>query len=311
MSIPSHEEAMLPVLQTLANGEEQHRRALAESMANHFSLTADERAQMLSSGKAPRILSRTGWALTYLKQAGLVGSPRRGTYEITSAGKDVLAAAPVSIDNDFLMRFEGFRDFRARSRPEEATSVIATEAPSRVRPQRIGEEPPDEALDSAYNRLRATVEAELIETVKRADPAFFEELVIDLLVHMGYGGNRAEAARAVGRSGDGGIDGVIDEDRLGLDSIYVQAKRWESCIGRPEIQKFAGALQGQRATKGIFLTTSTFSKDAEEYAQRIGTRIVLVDGRRLAALMFEHDVGVSPKRTYTVKDIDSDYFDES
>ena len=310
MSIPSHEEAMLPVLQTLANGEEQSRRALAEDMANHFNLTADERAQLLPSGKAPVIRSRTGWALTYLKQAGLISSSRRGWYEITPAGKDVLAASPATIDNDFLMSFEGFRDFRTRGRTGDESSVVQDTSTSTAKAQRTVTETPDEALESAYNRMRAAVEAELIDTVKRADPAFFEELVIDLLVNMGYGGNRAEAARAVGRTGDGGIDGVIDEDRLGLDSIYVQAKRWEGSVGRPEIQKFAGALQGQRATKGIFLTTSTFSRDAEEYAQRIGTRIVLVDGRRLAALMFEHDVGVSPKRTYTVKDIDSDYFEE-
>jgi restriction system protein len=150
-----------------------------------------------------------------------------------------------------------------------------------------------------------------MDTTRGVSPAFFEELVIDLLVRMGYGGTRTEAARAIGRTGDGGIDGVIDEDHLGLDSIYVQAKRWEGSVGRPEIQKFAGALQGQRATKGIFITTSTFTGEAVEYAQRIGTRIVLIDGRRLAALMFEHDVGVSPKRAYTVKDIDGDYFEES
>jgi restriction system protein len=280
-------------------------------MADRFELTADERAQMLPSGTAPVIRSRTGWALSYMKQAGLVGSPRRGWYQITPSGKDVLAAAPTSIDNDFLMRFEGFRDFRNRSRTDDGTrgtddtsSTLATEGHTAV-------EPPDEALESAYNRLRAAVEAELIDTVKGAAPVFFEELVIDLLVRMGYGGNRAEAGRAIGRSGDGGIDGVIDEDRLGLDSIYVQAKRWEAPVGRPEIQKFAGALQGQRATKGIFLTTSTFTRDAEDYAQRIGTRIVLIDGHRLAALMFEHDVGVTPKRSYTVKDVDGDYFEES
>jgi len=147
--------------------------------------------------------------------------------------------------------------------------------------------------------------------VKDVAPRFFEEIVIDLLVRMGYGGSRAEAARAIGRSGDGGIDGVIDEDRLGLDVIYVQAKRWEGTVGRPEIQKFAGALQGQRANKGIFITTSSFSRDAEEYAQRIGIRIVLIDGRRLANLMFEYNVGVSPRSTYTVKALDSDYFEES
>ncbi len=150
-----------------------------------------------------------------------------------------------------------------------------------------------------------------MDAVKEVTPRFFEEIVIDLLVRMGYGGSRAEAARAIGRSGDGGIDGVIDEDRLGLDVIYVQAKRWEGTVGRPEIQKFAGALQGQRANKGVFLTTSSFTRDAEEYAQRIGTRIVLIDGRRLANLMFEYNVGVSPQSTYTVKALDGDYFEES
>lgn len=266
---------MLPVLEAVADGEEQPRRALADTMADHFGRTADERTQMLPSGRAPVIRSRTGWALMYLKQAGLVSSLRRGWYEITLAGKDVLAAATVSIDNDFLMSFERFGDFRTRSHFGDAASAVENTSPSAASPQRIVTETPDEALESVYNRIRAA--AELINTVKRADAAFFEELVIDMLVHMGYGGNRAEAARAVARSGDGGIDGVIDEDRLGLDSIYVQAKRWESSVGRPEIQKFAGALQGQRATKGIFLTTSTFSRDATEYAQRIGTRIV---GRR-------------------------------
>jgi restriction system protein len=310
MTIPTHEQAMLPVLRALASGEAQHRRALAEKMADHFQLTADERAQMLPSKKAPVIRSRTGWALSYMKQAGLVTTPKRGWYEITPTGRELLATGPIEIDNDVLLQYETFRDFRTRSRSDEApepNDVVAKGGHGEL--SRI--EPPDEALDGAYGRLRSAVEAELIDTVKGVAPAFFEELVIDLLVRMGYGGNRAEAARAIGRSGDGGIDGVIDEDRLGLDSIYVQAKRWEGSVGRPDFQKFAGALQGQRANKGIFITTSTFTRDAEEYAQRIGTRIVLIDGRRLAALMFEHDVGVSPKRTYVVKDVDGDYFEES
>jgi restriction system protein len=309
MSIPSHEEAMLPVLNVLGDGEARHRRTLAENVAEHFQLSTDDRSQMLPSGKAPVFRSRTGWALSYMKQAGLVTSPRRGWYQITPLGKDVLKAIPDRIDNEFLMRFDGFRDFRARSRseapvaggPDDGVEVLPV-API---------EPPDEALERAYGRLRIAVESELVDTLKNVAPAFFEQLVIDLLVRMGYGGNRAEAARAIGRSGDEGIDGVIDEDRLGLDSIYVQAKRWESSVGRPELQKFAGALQGQRATKGIFITTSTFTRDAEDYALRIGTRIVLIDGRRLAALMFEYDIGVAPKRTYIVKDIDGDYFDDS
>jgi restriction system protein len=279
-------------------------------MADHFTLTPDERAQMLPSGKAPVIRSRTGWALSYMKQAGLVTSPRRGWYEITPLGRDILATKPDRIDNDFLMRFEGFRDFRARSRSDDTgTDVGVAPGPTPRKTEVV--EPPDEALERAYRRLRTAVEAELIDTVKSVSPSFFEELVIDLLVKMGYGGNRSEAARAIGRTGDGGIDGVIDEDRLGLDSIYVQAKRWDGSVGRPEIQKFAGALQGQRATKGIFITSSSFTSEAVEYAQRIGTRIVLVDGRRLAELMFEHDVGVSSRRTYTVKNVDSDYFEES
>jgi restriction system protein len=301
---------MFPVLNDLADGQPRNRRALAESVADRFGLTPVERAQMLPSGKAPVFRSRTGWALSYMKQAGLVASPRRGWYQITPAGSDVLARKPERIDNDFLMQFDAFRDFRARSRSDDDAEPLSETPRTSVEPA-IASEPPDEALERAYRRLRAAVEADLIDTVKGVAPAFFEELVIDLLVRMGYGGDRTEAARAIGRSGDGGIDGVIDEDRLGLDSIYVQAKRWEGTVGRPDIQKFAGALQGQRATKGIFITTSAFSSEAVDYAQRIGTRIVLIDGRRLAELMFEHDVGVSPKRSYTVKDIDGDYFEES
>jgi restriction system protein len=308
MPLPSHEDAMMPVLRALSDGEPRHRRALADIVADEFQLGQDERGQMLPSGKAPVFRSRTGWALAYMKQAGLVTSPRRGWYQITSHGKTVLAAGQTRIDNEFLMQFEGFREFRARSR---ATGEPNGVEPPETRPATFPTQPPDESLDQEYNRLRNAVEAELLDSVKGVAPEFFEELVIDLLVRMGYGGNRAEAARAIGRTGDGGVDGVIDEDRLGLDSIYVQAKRWDSSVGRPEIQKFAGALQGQRATKGVFITTSSFSRDAEEYAQRIGTRIVLIDGRRLANLMFEHDVGVAPRRTYLVKDVDGDYFEES
>ncbi len=311
MPIPTHEDAMLPVLTLLANGGEHHRREIADAMADHFNLTTDERSLLLPSGKAPVIRSRTGWALTYMKQAGLLSSSRRGWYTISPLGRNLLSEAPPRINNELLMRFEGFRNFRSRSRGDSSVSAEDTVLGETGSHEPLAVVPPDEALEQAYSRLRSAVEAELVDTVKGVSPRFFEELVIDLLVRMGYGGNRADAARAIGRTGDGGIDGVIDEDRLGLDSIYVQAKRWEGSVGRPELQKFAGALQGQRATKGIFITTSTFTRDAEDFAQRIGTRIVLVDGRRLAALMFEHDVGVSNKRSYTVKDIDGDYFEEA
>jgi len=311
MPLPTHEDAMLPVLTVLEDGQPHHRIALADAVANHFGLSATERALLLPSGKMPVVRSRTGWALSYMKQAGLVRSPRRGWYEITPDGQATLKAAPSRIDNDYLMRFEGFRDFRSRSREAEAENEAKSTSvePSDTEPGSVV--PPDEALDSAYSRLRASIEADLLDTVKNVSPASFEEIVVDLLTHMGYGGSREEAARKVGGSGDGGIDGVIDEDRLGLDAIYVQAKRWDTSVGRPEIQKFAGALQGQRAKKGIFITTSHFTRDADEYAQRIDSRIVLIDGRRLATLMYDYDVGVTSRATYTVKRIDSDYFDEA
>ena len=309
MTIPTYEDAMLPVLKALADGQAHHRRALSDLMADHFNLTSDERDKLLSSGKAPVIRSRTGWALSYLKQAEAVTSPKRGWYALTDRGKRILEAKPDRVDSKFLEQFPEFMDFRARSKPVASGGSVG--APLGEESDRPSPVAPDEALEDAYARLRAELEAELLDMVKATTAQFFERLVIDVLVGMGYGGSREEAGRAVGRSGDGGIDGVIDEDRLGLDVIYVQAKRWENVVGRPEIQKFAGALQGQRARKGVFITTSHFSKEAEEYAQRIESRIVLIDGRRLASLMFDVDVGVSPRSAYTVKSIDGDYFDET
>jgi restriction system protein len=290
MAIPTYEQAMIPVLRVLAADGQRHRRDIGTAVADALGLTDSERQQLLPSGKHRVILNRVGWALSYMKQARLVEAPKRGVYVITERGRRVLEEMPSGIDAEFLERFAEFRDFLSA-------------APTPV-------QSPEEALEIAYSRLRATLEADLLEAVKTASPAFFEELVVDLLVRMGYGGSRPEAARAVGRTGDGGIDGVIDEDRLGLDVIYVQAKRWENTVGRPDIQKFAGALQGQRARKGIFITTSAFSREAEEYAQRIDSRIVLIDGARLAALMFDFDVGVNARGAYTVKQLDSDYFEE-
>lgn len=301
---------MLPVIRVLADNEPKHRTQLSDMMADHFGLSAEEREHLLPSGKATIIKSRTGWALTYLKQAAIVASPKRGWYTLTQRGKDVLASNPKHVDSAYLQKFPEFLEFRARSRTDSDESTKTAPAAPKAPVATPGLDP-EEALEDAYLRLRAEVEAELLETVKAGSPQFFERLVIDLLVQMGYGGSREEAARAVGRSGDGGIDGVIDEDRLGLDVIYVQAKRWEGSVGRPEIQKFAGALQGQRAKKGVFITTSHFTKEAEDYAARIESRIVLIDGRRLATLMFDANVGVAPRVSFTVKSIDGDYFEDS
>jgi len=304
--IPTYEEAMPAVLAALADGTSKHRNTIAKAVAEHFRLTPEEREQQYGSQRTTLIKGRSGWALTYLKQAGLVTISKRGWYQITPRGREATATG-VAIDREFLEQYQEFQDFLSRSRvqsADEAKEVVS------VTPEPAGLAP-DEALEQAYRTLRAELEADILETVKSGSPEFFERLVVDLLVKMGYGGNREDAARAVGRSGDGGIDGVIDEDRLGLDVIYLQAKRWEGVVGRPEIQKFAGALQAQRARKGIFLTTSHFTKDAEDYVTRIDSRIILIDGRRLAALMFDHEVGVTPRATYTVKGIDGDYFEEA
>ncbi len=268
---------------------------------------------MLPSGTAPLFDNRVGWARTYLKQAALLESQKRGVFRITPRGLELLAKNPSRIDNSTLEQFPEYLAFKLRRNDEKPTGALSPLEPvARQTPQ--GVEPsfdstPEELFSQAYQRLRSNLEAELLEQVKAASPAFFERLVIDLLVAMGYGGSRQDAGRAIGRSGDGGIDGIIKEDKLGLDVIYVQAKRWEGTVGRPEIQKFAGALQGQRANKGVFITTSGFSKEAEEYAGVISSKIILITGEQLSKLMVDHNVGVSPISKYELKRIDSDYFE--
>ncbi len=302
--IPDYQTAMLPVLQSISDGQEYSRREIVKRVADYFELTPEQRAELLPSGKAPVIRSRVGWALTYLKQAGLLQSPKRAVYSLTNRGKDALASDLDRIDVKYLEQYPEFLDFRDRSREStrsrEDTAVARTSDP----------ETPTESLENAYQQLRDQVESELLDLVTKATPEFFEHLVVELLVAMGYGGSRRDAGQAIGQSRDGGIDGIIKEDRLGLDVIYVQAKRWQNTVGRPDIQKFAGALQGLRARKGVFLTTSTFSRDAIDYAGRIESKLVLIDGARLAALMFDYNVGVNRTASYEVKEIDSDFFDE-
>lgn len=303
MSIPDYQTLMLPVLRLAADGNEHRFRDAIEQLANDFALTDEERAELLPSGTAPLFANRVGWARTYLKQAGLLQATRKGFFQITDRGRQLLAKNPKAIDIGVLEQFEEFRQFRSRRHVSTSTDV---ETPRSVP---ATEETPEDALASAYKKLRDNLEADVLDQVKSASPSFFERLVIDLLVSMGYGGSRQDAGRAVGRSGDGGIDGIIKEDRLGLDVIYVQAKRWEGTVGRPEIQKFAGALQGQRASKGIFITTSDFSREAVEYANVINSKIILVDGELLSSLMVDHNVGVAPVGVYELKKIDSDYFE--
>lgn len=308
MPIPDYQTVMLPLLRLTADNREHRFRDAVEQLASEFRLSDEERAQILPSGASTVFNSRVGWARTYLKQAGLLASSKRGIFQITDDGRALLAQRPEKIDVTLLNRYSAFRDFVSRRRDSNDADNgprVTAEAPK----EQATEETPEEALAAAYAKLRRNLETEVLDIVKASSASFFERLVIDLLVAMGYGGSRQDAGRAIGRSRDEGIDGIIKEDKLGLDAIYIQAKRWDGTVGRPEIQKFAGALQGQRATKGVFITTSQFSHDAEDYASAITSKIILIDGEELARLMVDHNVGVTAIGVYELKRIDSDYFD--
>jgi len=302
MAIPDYQSIMLPLLEFAGDQQEHSLRQAIDSLAQEFQLSDEERKQLLPSGQQEVFNNRVAWARTYMKKAGLLDSTRRGYFRITDRGVSVLTKNPPKINVHFLEQFEQFRHFRSlRHKKEEKEQGQEAE---------IQETTPEEVLETAYQGLRDDLGNDLLQQIKSSSPSLFEKIVIELLVKMGYGGSRQDAGRAIGKSGDEGIDGIIKEDRLGLDIIYIQAKRWENTVGRPEIQKFAGALQGQRARKGIFITTASFSREAVDYASRIENKIVLIDGERLAQLMIDHNLGVSPMATYEVKRIDSDYFAE-
>ncbi len=305
MAIPDYETLMLPLLLRLSDGRERVLKELQQELADEFHLTAEERMQLLPSGGTLTFASRVGWAKTYLKKAGLVCQPKRGNVQITDLGREAVNQKPRHIDVEFLTRYPDFMAFRNGSKtkaaPEQPGSAIGL----------VSDLTPDEIIESAYQKALAALADEVLERVTSCSPAYFERLVVQLMIKMGYGGSREEAGRAVGRSGDGGIDGVINEDRLGLDAIYLQAKRWSNVVGRPDIQQFVGALAGQRASKGVFITTSRFTQEAREYAAtNTQYKVVLIDGERLADLMIEHDLGVSVAAIYQLKRIDSDFFAE-
>lgn len=308
MSIPDYQTLMLPLLKLVADGKERKFRDAVEDLALQFQLNSEERAEMLPSGTAPVFDNRVGWARTYLKQAALIESPKRGQLKITDLGTQLLKENPPKINAAFLHRYPSFKEFLSRKKTKQQTNdPVVTQVDPNSTLDSV--DTPEDVLASAYEAIRANLEADLLEQVKSCSPAFFERLVVDLLVKMGYGGNRQEAGKAIGQSGDEGIDGIINEDKLGLDVIYIQAKKWNSTVGRPEIQKFAGALQGQRAKKGVFITTATFSTEAREYAAKIDSKIILIDGEHLATLMFDNNIGASNAGMYEVKKLDSVYFD--
>jgi restriction system protein len=305
MAIPDYQTAMLPLLRFVSDGKEHSLKDCIEGLKKEFALSEEEANALLPSGKQTYFANRVGWAASYMFKAGLLEKPRRGHFKITKRGRDVLASGQTEINAKFLRKFPEFCEFfkpynTRKTKPDEPSETV----------QDSSADTPEEALESAHQELKETLASDIIQTIMGCTSEFFERLVVDVLVTMGYGGSRKEAGQAVGKSSDGGIDGIIKEDRLGLDIIYIQAKRWESVVGRPEIQKFAGALLGNHAKKGIFITTSSFSKDAIEYVKHIEGKIILIDGVRLADLMIEHNVGTTTIATYEVKRLDSDYFIE-
>ncbi len=295
MAIPDFQSLMLPLLRLSADGEERSLANARGPLAEQFSLTDEERKELLPSGQQSRFNNRVAWAKMYLEHAGLITKTKRGHFRLSDLGKKVLVSSPGKIDITFLKQFPGFDEFHGK--PTATEEIVS-----------VQNETPEETLETAYARIREDLAAELLQQVKAGTPDFFEHLVLDLMVKMGYGGSSEQAASLTSPGADGGIDGIINEDRLGLDVIYLQAKRWEASVGRPEIQKFVGALYGKRAKKGVFLTTSSFTHEAIEYVATIDPKVVLIDGSRLAEFMIDFNVGVSRSHVYEIKRIDSDYF---
>lgn len=300
MTIPDYQTVMLPLLIFAGDQQEHSLREAIDNLADHFNLSEEERRELLPSGQQAIFDNRVGWARKYLKEAVLLESPRRGYFRITERGLKVLNQNPQNINVKFLDQFDEFEKFRTFKR-EKAEERKEEEEQKQT---------PEEALEIAYQNLRNELANDLLQQIKLTAPSLFEKIVVELLVSMGYGGSRKDAGKAIGKSRDEGIDGIIKEDRLGLDIIYIQAKRWENTIGRPEVQKFAGAIQGQRAKKGIFITTSNFSRDAHDFASSIESKIVLIDGEQLTQFMIDHNIGVNPISNYEIKRIDLDYFTE-
>jgi restriction system protein len=298
MAVPEFQAFFLPVLKATADGQPHRVRDLVDAVVQDLGVSDIDRQKMLPSGKQPVVDNRVSWAAKYLREAGLLSSPRRGDVQLTPLGAQTLHKGLPRIDIEYLMQFASFKQFRTATKVEPTT----TKPPDLT-------STPEELLESTWSGMRQSLGQELLSRIKGSSPKFFEQLVIDLLVKMGYGGSFADAAKRVGTSGDEGIDGLINEDRLGLDVVYVQAKRWEATVGRPVVQAFAGSLEGHRARKGVLITTSDFSTDARTYVEKIEKRIVLIDGQTLVGLMMDFGVGAATAKSYAVQRVDNDYFD--
>lgn len=307
MSIPTFDEFLLPFLELLSEHGRLSLKQARGHLAERLNVSEEAQRELLPSGKQRRFDNRVGWAQTYLSKAGLTRSVSRGVYELTPDGRELVANRPGALDLSALRRFESFRAWEEMSRRgAPSRSAPATEA---------NEDPetPEEAIEEAFGVLRANLTDELAEALQGVSWGRFEDIVIDALLALGYGGSRAGAGHAFRKSGDGGVDGVINEDRLGLSKIYVQAKRYapENRVGRPDVQAFVGSLLGQRAKQGVFITTSSFSSEAANYVESLhDQRVILIDGEQLAEYMIDHDVGVNEHERFVIKRLDRDYFEE-
>ena len=302
MAIPNYQMFMLPILR-LAKDEKEHSvREFLEPISKEFQLSEKDLSVLNQSGQTT-FYNRVAWAKTYLRQAGLLEPTQRGAFHITHRGLEVLKKNPNSINVKFLEQFEEFTEFRKKKTPEESLESLSSLTT-------VDQQTPEESVEIAFRKFREELEAVLLQTLKNCSSNLFEKIVVDVLVKIGYGGNRIDAGEAIGKSKDGGIDGIIKEDRLGLDTIYIQAKKWEGSVGRPEVQKFAGALQGMQAKKGVFITTSSYTREALEYVVHLENKIVMIDGPMLAGLMIDFNVGITPVEVYETKKIDTDYFEE-
>jgi restriction system protein len=299
-SIPQYHTLMLPLLKVMESGADMTTKQMRDAVAAHLELTAEALSQRLPSGTQTAFDNRMGWARTYLFKAGLIDRPRRATYAISQSGKQLLLNPPATIDTDFLRTYDQFKEFigtgsnaREGLAPNNETDNDLT---------------PEEQIERGVRQIQGELKDEVLDRVKQLPPEGFEQLVLQLLVGMGYGGSMADV-QGVARGADGGVDGVVNQDHLGLDRIYIQAKRWEGSVGRPVIQGFVGALAGVGASKGVIMTTSTFAQPAQEYVKTLtDRRIVLVDGKRLSELMVKHGIGVSTKQTFVVQRMDEDFF---
>lgn len=302
MAVPDFQSFFRPLLEVAGDDEEHSLKEARERIAADFDLSQEDLNELLPSGTQRKFDNRVAWAKSYFVQAKVLESPKRAHFRITDRGRRLLSQGHERIDIKILNQYPEFVEFHSPSKQNKVSPKSASEEST--------SETPEEILQKAYQSICNDLAGEILERIKSNTPSFFENLVVDLMVAMGYGGSRADAGKSIGQSGDEGVDGIIKEDRLGLDVIYLQAKRWEGTVGRPEIQKFVGALHGKRSKKGVFITTGKFSEEAREYVRSIDPKVILLDGKELAQYMIDFDLGTSRAVTYEIKKIDSDYFAE-